>query len=162
MSAKAGFHNGRVKYLQIVTSTMKRIKNKHADIHKYSKSIYLQDSWIMLFQKVRVAIFLLKHEIDLLSLIYCGMEFQIEAPSYIKLFFILFVFGFGKRIELELSRRLWFNISVLKVNNSLNEFGLKSAQFFLYTLYIQYRLLIYLIWHMCKNTSSSSSVMKFL
>ena len=70
----------------------------------------------MLFQKVRVAIFLLKHEIDLLSLIYCGMEFQIEAPSYIKLFFILFVFGFGKRIELELSRRLWFNISVLKVN----------------------------------------------
>jgi hypothetical protein len=41
---------------------------------------------IMLFQKVRVAIFLLKHEIDLLSLIYCGKEFQIEAPSYIKLF----------------------------------------------------------------------------
>jgi hypothetical protein len=33
LSAKAGFHNGRVKYLQIVTS-MKRIKNKHADIHK--------------------------------------------------------------------------------------------------------------------------------
>ena len=72
----------------------------------------------MLFQKVRVAIFLLKHEIDLLSLIYCGMEFQIEAPSYIKHFFILFVFGFGKRrpTELELSRRLWFNISVLKAN----------------------------------------------
>jgi uncharacterized membrane protein len=36
LSAKAGFHNGRVKYLQIVTSTRKRIKNKHADIHKYS------------------------------------------------------------------------------------------------------------------------------
>ena len=59
-------------------------------------------------------------EIDLLSLIYCGMDFQIEAPSYIKPFFISFVFGFGKRIELELSRRLWFNISVLKVNNYLN------------------------------------------
>jgi hypothetical protein len=79
----------------------------------------------MLFQKVRVAIFLLKHEIDLLSLIYCGMEFQIEAPStsYIKLFrlHIVRIFGFGKRIELELSRRLWFNISVLKVKNSLTE-----------------------------------------
>jgi hypothetical protein len=36
-------------------------------------------------------------------------------------YFILFVFGLGKRIELELSRRLWFNISVLKVNNSLTE-----------------------------------------
>ena len=119
----AGFHNVRVKYLQIVTSTMKRITNKHADIHKYSKSIYLQDSWIMLFQKVRVAIFLLKHEIDLLSLIYCGMDFQIEAPSYIKLFFTIVRIWLWQTFELELSRRLWFNISVLKVNNSLSEFG---------------------------------------
>ena len=38
----------------------------------------------------RVAIFLLKHEIELLSLIFSGKEFQMEAPSYIKLFFILY------------------------------------------------------------------------
>ena len=69
---------------------------------------------------LRVAIFLLKQEIDLLSPIFSGKEFQIEAPSYIKTFFILFVLGFGKRTELEVPRRLWFKISLLKVNNSLN------------------------------------------
>ena len=46
-----------------------------------------------------------------------------EAPSYMKLFFILFVFGLGKRMVLELLRRLRFNISFLKVNNSLRQFG---------------------------------------
>ena len=65
----------------------------------------------------RVAIFLLKHEIELLSLIFSGKEFQMETPSYIKLFFILFVLGFGTRIKLELPRRLWFKMSFLKVNN---------------------------------------------
>ena len=48
---------------------------------------------MILFQMLRVAIFLLKHEIDLLSLMFSGKEFQMEAPSYIKLFFILFVLG---------------------------------------------------------------------
>ena len=43
-----------------------------------------------------------------ISLIFSGKEFQMEAPSYIKLFFILFVLGFGRRIKLELPRRLWF------------------------------------------------------
>ena len=71
----------------------------------------------------RVAIFLLKHEIELLSLIFSGKEFQMEAPSYIKLFFILFVLGFGKRIKLELPRRLWLKISFLKVNSFLSELG---------------------------------------
>ena len=46
-----------------------------------------------------------------------------EAPSYMKLFFILFVFGLGKRMVLELLRRLRFSISFLKVNNSLRKFG---------------------------------------
>ena len=46
-----------------------------------------------------------------------------EAPSYMKLFFILFVFGLGKRMVLELLRRLRFNISFLKVNNSLSDNG---------------------------------------
>ena len=71
----------------------------------------------------RVVIFLLKHEIELLSLIFSGKEFQMEALSYIKLFFILFVLGFGKRIKLELPRRLWFKISFLKVNSFLSELG---------------------------------------
>ena len=66
--------------------------------NKYLKTIYLQDC---IFRMLRVAIFLLKQEIDLLSLIFSGKEFQMEAPSYIKLFFILFVLGFGKRTELE-------------------------------------------------------------
>ena len=69
--------------------------------NKYLKTIYLQDC---IFQMLRVAIFLLKQEIDLLSLIFSGKEFQMEAPLYRKLFFILFVFGFGKRIELEVPR----------------------------------------------------------
>ena len=48
---------------------------------------------------LRVAIFLLKHEMD--SLIFSGKEFQTGAPSYIKLnFFILLLLGFGKRIDL--------------------------------------------------------------
>ena len=72
---------------------------------------------MILFQMLRVAIFLLKHEIDLLSLMFSGKELQMEAPSYIKLFFILFVLGFGKRIELEVPRRLWFKISLSKINN---------------------------------------------
>ena len=72
---------------------------------------------------LRVAIFLLEQEIDLLSLIFSGKEFQMEAPSYIKLFFILFVLGFGKRTELEVPRRLWFKIYLLKVNTSLSELG---------------------------------------
>ena len=38
-----------------------------------------------------------------------------EAPSYMKLFSMLFVFGLGKRMVLELLRRLRFNISFLKV-----------------------------------------------
>jgi hypothetical protein len=46
-----------------------------------------------------------------------------EAQSYMKLFFILFVFGLGKRMVLELLRRLRFNISFLKVYNSLRQFG---------------------------------------
>ena len=78
---------------------------------------------MILFQMLRVAIFLLKHEIDLLSLMFSGKEFQMEAPSYIKLFFILFVLGFGKRIELEVPRRLWFKISLSKINNFLRELG---------------------------------------
>jgi phosphorylcholine metabolism protein LicD len=44
-----------------------------------------------------------------------------------KLFFILFVFGLGKRMVLELLRRLRFNISFLKVNNSLRQFGPKLS-----------------------------------
>ena len=55
----------------------------------------------MLFHILREAIFLLKHKIDLLSLKFFGKEFQMEASSYIKLFFILFVFVFGKRINHE-------------------------------------------------------------
>lgn len=77
----------------------------------------------MLFQMLRVAIFLLKHESDLLSLIFSGKEFQMEPPSYNKLFIILFVLGLGKRIELELPRRVWFKISLLKVNNSFSVLG---------------------------------------
>ena len=72
---------------------------------------------------LRVAIFLLKHEVDLLSLMFSGKEFQMEAPSYIKRFFILFVLGFGKRNELEVPRRLWFKISLSKINNFLRELG---------------------------------------
>ena len=71
----------------------------------------------------RVAIFLLKREIDLLSLMFSGKEFQMEAPSYMKLFFILFVLCFGKRMELEVPRRLWFKISLSKINNFLRELG---------------------------------------
>ena len=70
---------------------------------KYLKKNYLFTRMILV-QMLRVAIFLLKNEIDLLSLMFSGKEFQMEAPSYIKLFFILFVLGFGKRIELEVSR----------------------------------------------------------
>ena len=40
-----------------------------------------------------------------------------EAPSYIKRFFILFVLGFGTGTKLDLLRRLWFKISFLKVNS---------------------------------------------
>jgi hypothetical protein len=46
-----------------------------------------------------------------------------DAPSYMKRFFILFVFGLGKRMVRELLRRLRFNISFLKENNSLSQFG---------------------------------------
>ena len=76
-----------------------RIYTKYLKKNK-KKTNYLFTTMI-LFQMLRVAIFLLKHEIDLLSLMFSGKEFQMEALSYIKLFFILFVLGFGKRIELE-------------------------------------------------------------
>ena len=42
MSAKADFHNGRVKYLQIVTSTMKRITNKPTS---YPGSFHYAPRW---------------------------------------------------------------------------------------------------------------------
>ena len=48
---------------------------------KLSISIYKLR--MILFQMLRVAIFLLKHEIDLLSLMFSGKEFQMEAPSCI-------------------------------------------------------------------------------
>ena len=98
-----------------------RIYTKYLKKNK-KKTNYLFTTMI-LFQMLRVAIFLLKHEIDLLSLMFSGKEFQMEAPSYIKLFFILFVLGFGKRIELEVPRRLWFKISLSKINNFLRELG---------------------------------------
>jgi hypothetical protein len=41
------------------------------------------------------AILFWKEESDLLSLIYFGIEFQMFAPSYKELFFMLFVRGFG-------------------------------------------------------------------
>ena len=50
------------------------------------------------------AILFWKEERDLLSLISLGIEFQRCAPSYIKLFFILLVRGFGKLRPLEMSR----------------------------------------------------------
>ena len=78
---------------------------------------------MILFQMLRVATFLLKHAVDLLSLMFSGEEFQMEAPSCIKLLGILFVLGFGKRIELEVPRRLWFKISLSKINNFLRELG---------------------------------------
>ena len=71
-----------------------RIYTKYLKKNK-KKTNYLFTTMI-LFRMLRVAIFLLKHEIDLLSLMFSGKEFQMEAPSYIKLFFILFVLGFGK------------------------------------------------------------------
>ena len=46
-----------------------------------------------------VAIFVPKEERDLLSLISLGMEFQRNAPSYMKLLFILLVCGWGKQRE---------------------------------------------------------------
>ena len=45
---------------------------------KQKKTNYLFTTMI-LFQMLRVAIFLLKHEIDLLSLMFSGKEFQMEA-----------------------------------------------------------------------------------
>ena len=45
---------------------------------------------------MQVAIFSWKELRDVLPLISLGIEFQRNAPSYIKLFFILFVRGFGK------------------------------------------------------------------
>ena len=83
---------------------------------KYLKQKNYLFTRMILFQMLRVAIFLLRHEIDLLSLMFFGKEFQMEAPSYIKL-------GFGKRIELEVPRRLWFKISLSKINNFLRELG---------------------------------------
>ena len=49
-----------------------------------------------------------------------------EFPLYIKLFFILFLLDFGKRIKLEQLRRLWCKISLLKVNTSLSELYVPS------------------------------------
>ena len=144
-----------------------RIYTKHLKNYLFTRMI--------LFQMPRVAIFLLKHEVDLLSLMFSGKEFQMEVPSYIKLFFILFVLGFGKRIELEVPRRLWFEISPSKINNFLRELGpmllsvlniiFALAFFSLFfewfpTKYTQYCLLIYFFWHMCYNTDSS--IVKFL
>ena len=52
-----------------------------------------------------------------------GIEFHVEAPSYMKLFFILFEHGLGKRNVFELSRRLCCSNSFLKLNNLLREAG---------------------------------------
>ena len=52
-----------------------------------------------------------------------GIEFHVEAPSYMKLFFILFEHGLGKRNVFELSRRLCCSDSFLKLNNLLREAG---------------------------------------
>ena len=71
---------------------------------------------------LRVAIFLLKHEIDLLSLMFSGKEFQMEAPSYIKRFFILYFFMYWALVN-EVPRRLWFKISLSKINSFLRELG---------------------------------------
>ena len=53
-----------------------------------------------------VAIFVRKEERDLLSLISLGMEFQRNAPPYMKLLFILLVRGCGKQRLLEIFRSL--------------------------------------------------------
>ena len=49
---------------------------------KYLKTIYLQGSCFL--QMLRVAIFVLKHKVNLLSLMFSGKHFQKEAPSHIK------------------------------------------------------------------------------
>ena len=54
---------------------------------KYLKNIYLQGSCF--FQLLRVAI-VLKHKVDLLSLIFSGKDFQKKALSHIKVFLVLF------------------------------------------------------------------------
>ena len=120
--------------------------------------------------------FLLKHEVDLLSLMFSGKEFQVEAPSYIKLFFILFVLGFGKRIELEVPRdcglKFLFRKEIIFIIRELGPMLLSvlniifALAFFLcfssgsQLICTQYCLLIYFVWHMCYNTGSS--IVKFL
>ena len=101
---------------------------------------------------LRVAIFLLKHAVDLLSLMFSGKELQMEAPSYINLFFILFVLGFDKRIELEVRRRLWFKISHSKINNFLRELG---SMFFKYFLNIIFALAFFL----CFSSGSQPNIL---
>ena len=71
------------------------------EIMDYLQVIYLQIIGFM--QRYEQRFFF--EESDLLSLISFGIEFQSCAPSYMKLFFILFVRGFGKQRPLEMSRR---------------------------------------------------------
>ena len=60
--------------------------------------------YLILTINVGIAIFARREERDLLSLIFLGMEFQRNAPSYMKLLFILLVCG--KQRLLEIFRRL--------------------------------------------------------
>ena len=55
---------------------------------------------------MRVAILVSKDMMELLSLISVGKEFQMCAPSNMKLFFKLFVRGYGKQRVLSTSRSL--------------------------------------------------------
>ena len=50
------------------------------------------------FLRERADIFFSKLAILLLFLMISGMEFHVEAPSYMKLFFMLLERGLGKRI----------------------------------------------------------------
>ena len=58
------------------------------------------------FLRERADIFFSKLDILLLFLVISGMEFRVEAPSYMKLFFMLLERGLGKRNVFELSQRL--------------------------------------------------------
>ena len=75
------------------------------EIMDYLQVIYLHIIGFM--QRYEQRIFFRKKESDLLSLISFGIEFQSCAPSYMKLFFILFVkqIIIGKQRLLEMSQR---------------------------------------------------------
>ena len=60
--------------------------------------------WQVMYQMpLQIAILFWKARSDELSLMSFAIWFQRDAPSYIKLFFIMFVRGFGKQRPLEIS-----------------------------------------------------------